>query len=67
MVASTYRVPEGTDIVINATSIGLFPDVDARLDLDLDSLSAGHGRGGHHPQSAAHHGWSSTRSSAAAR
>ena len=27
--ASTYRVPDGTDIVINATSIGLFPDVDA--------------------------------------
>ncbi len=25
----TYRVPEGTDIVVNATSIGLFPDVDA--------------------------------------
>ena len=25
-----YRVPDGTDIVVNATSIGLFPDVDAR-------------------------------------
>jgi shikimate dehydrogenase len=34
-----YRVPEGTDVVINATSIGLFPDVDARLALDLSSLS----------------------------
>jgi shikimate dehydrogenase len=33
-----YAVPEATDIVVNATSIGLFPDVDARLDLDLDSL-----------------------------
>ncbi|MBX3567075.1 MAG: shikimate dehydrogenase [Rhizobiaceae bacterium] len=34
----TYRVPEGVDIVINATSIGLFPDVDARLDLDAATL-----------------------------
>jgi shikimate dehydrogenase len=34
----TYRVPVGTDIVVNATSIGMFPDVDARLDLDPDSL-----------------------------
>ncbi|MGE0378985.1 MAG: shikimate dehydrogenase [Planctomycetaceae bacterium] len=31
-------VPQGTNIVINATSIGLFPDVDAQLDLDVDSL-----------------------------
>jgi shikimate dehydrogenase len=37
----TYSVPEGTDIVVNATSIGLFPDVDARLDLDPASLRAG--------------------------
>ena len=37
----TYRVPEGTDIVINATSIGLSPDVDARLDLDISTLRAG--------------------------
>jgi shikimate dehydrogenase len=36
-----YRVPAGTDIVVNATSIGLFPDVDARLDLDPDSLQPG--------------------------
>lgn len=34
-------VPEGTDIVVNATSIGLFPDVDARVPLDVDSLQAG--------------------------
>jgi shikimate dehydrogenase len=33
-----YRVPEGADIVINATSIGLYPDVDGRLDLDITSL-----------------------------
>ena len=39
--AATQRVPETTDIVVNATSIGLFPDVDARLDLDPDSLRPG--------------------------
>jgi shikimate dehydrogenase len=33
-----YRVPEATDIVVNATSVGLFPDVDASLDLDPDTL-----------------------------
>lgn len=33
-----YSVPEGTDIVINATSIGLFPDVEARVEVDLSSL-----------------------------
>lgn len=37
----TFRVPEGSDIVINATSIGLFPDVDARLDLDPGTLKSG--------------------------
>ena len=35
---SRYHIPEGTDIVINATSIGLFPDVDAMPDIDPDSL-----------------------------
>jgi shikimate dehydrogenase len=37
----TYRVPDGTDIVVNATSIGLYPDADARLDLDPDTLRPG--------------------------
>jgi shikimate dehydrogenase len=37
----TYRVPEEADIVVNATSVGLYPDVDARLDVDTDSLRAG--------------------------
>jgi shikimate dehydrogenase len=37
----SYRVPEGADIVVNATSVGLYPDVDARLDVDVDSLRAG--------------------------
>lgn len=35
-----YRVPEGTDIVINATSIGLFPDVEARIAVEMDSITA---------------------------
>ncbi|MCH2118685.1 MAG: shikimate dehydrogenase [Pirellulales bacterium] len=33
-----FAVPPSTDIVVNATSIGLFPDVDARMALDLSSL-----------------------------
>jgi len=36
---AAFAVPETTDVVINATSIGLFPDVDARLELDFDSLT----------------------------
>lgn len=35
-----YAAPAGTDIVVNATSIGLFPDVDARIALDVESLTA---------------------------
>jgi shikimate dehydrogenase len=34
----TYQVPQGIDVVVNATSIGLFPDVDGRLDIVLESL-----------------------------
>lgn len=33
-----YRVPPGTDYLINATSIGLYPDVDARVPVDLTTL-----------------------------
>jgi shikimate dehydrogenase len=36
--SGTYRVPEGIRFVVNATSIGLYPDVGARLDLDTESL-----------------------------
>ncbi|HEX2810033.1 MAG TPA: shikimate dehydrogenase, partial [Kineosporiaceae bacterium] len=39
--AGLYAVPPSATIVVNATSIGLHPDVDARLDLDLDSLRPG--------------------------
>ena len=37
----TYRVPQGTDIAANATSIGLFHGIDARLNLDVESLRPG--------------------------
>ncbi len=33
-----YDIPAGTDVVINATSIGLFPDVDARIPLNAATL-----------------------------
>ena len=36
-----YRIQDASDIVVNATSIGLFPDVEGRLNLDLDSLRPG--------------------------
>lgn len=34
-----FFVPSETDIVIHATSIGLYPDVDAMPDIDTDSLT----------------------------
>lgn len=37
---AAFRVPKGADIVINATSIGLYPDIDGRLDLDIASLES---------------------------
>ena len=36
-----YAVPDGTDIVVNATHVGLYPDVDARLALDVATLRPG--------------------------
>jgi shikimate dehydrogenase len=35
-----FRVPAGTDILVNATSIGLFPDLDARIPLAMETLSS---------------------------
>jgi len=35
----TVAVPPGTDIVVNATSIGLYPDMEGQLDLDPASLA----------------------------
>jgi shikimate dehydrogenase len=37
---SDYSIPEGTDFLINATSIGLYPDVDAQLAINYDTLDA---------------------------
>jgi shikimate dehydrogenase len=36
-----YAVPPDTDLLVNATSIGLFPDVTARVPVRIDSLSKG--------------------------
>jgi shikimate dehydrogenase len=36
-----HRLAETADVVVNATSIGLFPDVDARVRLDPDTLRPG--------------------------
>ena len=36
-----YPIPEGTEVVVNATSIGLFPDVAARLAVDMETLRPG--------------------------
>jgi shikimate dehydrogenase len=35
----TYRLAEDAAIVVNATSIGLFPDIEGRLALDMASLT----------------------------
>jgi len=36
-----FRVPEGTDVCVNATSIGLYPNVNDRPNIDYDSLGKG--------------------------
>jgi len=36
----SYSVPGNTDILINATSIGLYPDVDAKPDVRYDSINS---------------------------
>jgi shikimate dehydrogenase len=35
-----YSIPEGTDVVVNSTSIGLFPNVTEKPDIDYDSLTS---------------------------
>ncbi|MCW4630337.1 MULTISPECIES: shikimate dehydrogenase [Marinomonas] len=35
-----YQIPVETDLVINVTSIGLYPNVDAELDIDTDSIKS---------------------------
>ncbi len=36
-----YKIPAEAGIVVNATSIGLYPDLDARLELDVETLRPG--------------------------
>jgi len=36
--AGMFEIPEGIDIVVNATSIGMNPDSSAHLELDINSL-----------------------------
>jgi shikimate dehydrogenase len=38
---STFTIPAGTEILINATSIGLYPDVDAKPDIDFEGIEKG--------------------------
>ena len=37
----SYSLPKNIDVVVNATSVGLFPDVKAKLDLEIQSLRPG--------------------------
>ena len=37
----TFKIPAGTDILVNATSIGLYPNVNDRPDVDYDSIPRG--------------------------
>ena len=39
--AGTAPVPEQTDILVNATCVGLFPDVNACPDIDYDTIEKG--------------------------
>ncbi len=38
---SKITIPESADIAINATTIGLFPDTDGQLNIEVDSLRPG--------------------------
>ena len=37
---SPYAIPAGTDIVVNATSIGLFPNITEKPNIDFDTITA---------------------------
>jgi shikimate dehydrogenase len=37
----TFRIPQDADIVVNATSIGLFPNIEETPDIDHDTLRPG--------------------------
>lgn len=38
---STVQIPAGTDVVVNATSIGLHPSIAAEPDIDYDAIAPG--------------------------
>ena len=38
---ATYRIPDETDLVVNATSIGLYPDTAARVPIETSALHPG--------------------------
>ncbi|HEU5115130.1 MAG TPA: shikimate dehydrogenase [Isosphaeraceae bacterium] len=38
LLVGDYEAPEGTKLLVNATSIGLYPDIDARVPVNLDRL-----------------------------
>ncbi|PIE36204.1 shikimate dehydrogenase [candidate division KSB3 bacterium] len=37
---SSYKIPPETDVLVNATSIGLFPDIEAKPDISYESLTS---------------------------
>ncbi|MCB1121821.1 MAG: shikimate dehydrogenase, partial [Verrucomicrobiae bacterium] len=37
----SYRLPEDTDVLVNSTSIGLYPNVQDKPDLEYDSIHPG--------------------------
>jgi shikimate dehydrogenase len=39
--ADTFKIPVGTDILVNATSIGLYPNVADKPNIDYDTISKG--------------------------
>ena len=36
-----FSIPDGTDIAVNATSVGFHPNADATLDVDTSSFTSG--------------------------
>lgn len=36
-----YSVPQDTDVLVNATSIGLYPDITAKANIDYDTIKSG--------------------------
>ncbi len=36
-----YTIPEGADLLVNATAVGLYPDTQARLDIEARSIRPG--------------------------